>query len=149
LRSEQKATAQEIEDDLREVALRQRESSWAQAYIALGRARGRLGRSGPTELYRRLDKARSDLDQARREQELVTLLDDIHLKRVTLVEGRFNPAAQRRFNKARADRDYEVAFHDAGLGTPYDDPAPVAARVASSAARKPLVSSFPDNPHPR
>ena len=48
-------------------------------------------------------------------------LDAIHLNRATLVEGRFNPAAERRFNNERADRDYESAFREAGFGAIGDD----------------------------
>ena len=56
---------------------------------------------------------------------------------MTLAEGRFNPAAERRFNNARADRDYEAAFREAGVGAIDDDPEDVAARVAASAVRAP------------
>ena len=66
---------------------------------------------------------RRERDRARREQALVARVDAIHLDRATLVEGRFNPAAERRFNNARADRDYESAFREAGLGAIGDDPA--------------------------
>ena len=62
------------------------------------------------------------LDRARREQSLVARVDAIRLNRATLAEGRFNPAAERRFNNARADRDYEAAFRDAGLGAIGDEP---------------------------
>ena len=71
-------------------------------------------------------------------------MDAIHLNRATLVEGRFNPAAERRFNNARADRDYESAFREAGFGAIGDDPAGVAARIAASAAREPLVAALDD-----
>ncbi len=84
------------------------------------------------------------LDRARREQGLVARADAIHLKRETLAEGRFNPAGERRFNNARADRDYETAFRDAGLGAIGDDPGEVAARVAASPARQPLVAGLDD-----
>ncbi len=87
---------------------------------------------------------RRDLDRARREQSLVARADTIRLKRSTLAEGRFNPAAERRFSNARADRDYEAAFRDAGLGAIGDDPEAVAARVAASAARRPLVAALDD-----
>jgi serine/threonine-protein kinase len=66
------------------------------------------------------------------------------MKRATLAEGRFNLAAERRFNAARADRDYEAAFRDAGLGAVGDDPQAVAARVAASAARESLVAALDD-----
>ena len=87
---------------------------------------------------------RRDRDRARREQRLVARADAIRLNRATLAEGRFNPAAERRFNNARADRDYEAAFRDAGFGAIGDDPEAVAARVAASAARQPLVAALDD-----
>ena len=82
---------------------------------------------------------RRERDLARRDQSLVARLDAIHLARATLVEGRFNPAADRRFNNARADRDYESAFREAGVGAIGDDPADVARRIAASAVRQPLL----------
>lgn len=87
---------------------------------------------------------RRDLDQARREQGLVSRADAIRLKRATFAEGRFNPAAERRFSNLRADRDYEVAFRDAGLGSVGDDPRTVAARVTASAERQPLLAVLDD-----
>ena len=85
---------------------------------------------------------RRERDRARREQALVARVDAIHLDRATLVEGRFDPAAERRFNYARADRDYESAFREAGFGAIGEDPAGVAARVAASAAREPSVAAL-------
>jgi tetratricopeptide (TPR) repeat protein len=73
-----------------------------------------------------------------------TRLDAIHLDRGTLVEGRFNPAAERRFNNVRADRSYESAFREAGFGTIGDDPAGVAARIAASASRLPFLAALAD-----
>ena len=87
---------------------------------------------------------RRERDRARREQALVARLGAIHLDRATLVEGRFNPAAERRFNNARADRNYESAFREAGFGAIGDNPARVAARVAASAARPPLLAALAD-----
>ena len=87
---------------------------------------------------------RRERDRARREQGLVARADAIHLNRATLVEGRFNAAAERRFNNARADRNYESAFREAGFGAIGDDPAGVAARIAASAARLPLVAALGD-----
>ena len=58
---------------------------------------------------------RRERDRARGEHALVGRLDAIHLNRATLAEGRFNAAAERRFNNARADRDYDSAFREAGV----------------------------------
>ena len=70
---------------------------------------------------------RRERDRARREQALVARLDAIHLNRATLVEGRFNAVAERRFNNSRADRNYESAFREAWFGAIGDNPAGVAA----------------------
>jgi serine/threonine-protein kinase len=123
------ATVRAVEGDLREVAHQQREFSWIPARAALERAEARLGQAGPAELHRRLNLVRRDLD-------LVARLDAIRLNRATVVEGHFN--------NARADREYAEAFREAGLGEVYDDPEGVAARVARSPVRWPLVASLDD-----
>ena len=71
-------------------------------------------------------------------------MDAIHLARSSLVGGRLNPAADRRFNYARADRDYESAFRDAGVGAIGDDTEVVARRIAASTVREPLVAALAD-----
>ncbi len=83
-------------------------------------------------------------DRARREHRLVARVEAIRLNRATLAEGARNPVAERRFNNARADRDYTAAFQDAAFGTIADDPKAVAARVAASAAREPAVAALGD-----
>ncbi len=87
---------------------------------------------------------RRERDPARRDQSLVARMDAIHLARATLVGGRFNPAADRRFNYARADRDYESAFREAGVGAIGDDTAGVARRIAASTVREPLLAALAD-----
>jgi serine/threonine-protein kinase len=138
------ATSAAVEDDLREAARLRDESAWAEAGAALERARGRLGQDGPGELRRRLDEAARDLDQARRDVRVGPRLDAIRLKRVTLAEGRFNRPAERRFNNAQADRDYEAAFREAGLSQVGGDPGDAAARVRASAVSGALVSGLDD-----
>ncbi len=87
---------------------------------------------------------RRERDRARREQALVARLDAIHLNRATLVEGRFNAVAERRFNNSRADRNYESAFREARFGAIGDNRAHVAARIAASASRPPLLAALAD-----
>ena len=82
---------------------------------------------------------RRERELARRDQSLAARLDAIRLARAAILGGRFNPAADRRFNNARADREYESAFHEAGVGATGDDPADVARRVAASSVRQPLL----------
>src|SRR5262249_6729675 len=79
------------------------------------------------------------LVQARHELGLVVQLDNIHLNRVNSAEEE-----ELHTSPADADRDYEAAFRDAGLGTVQDDRADVAARVRSSAVRGALVAALDD-----
>ncbi|MGO9463665.1 MAG: protein kinase domain-containing protein [Isosphaeraceae bacterium] len=93
---------------------------------------------------RERDLARRERDLARRDQSLAAQLDAIRLARATILGGRFDPAADRRFNYARADREYESAFREAGAGAMGDDPADVARRVAASSVRQPLLVALCD-----
>ncbi len=131
------ATVHAVEKELREAARLQQESAWAGAGAALERAVLLLGQGGPTELHHRLDRAR-------RELQLEPRLEAIHMTRLTLVEGRFNYPAEVRFNNAQADRGYESAFREAGLGKVKEDPASVADRVMASGIRGPLVAALDD-----
>ncbi len=126
-----------VAQELREVARLQQEFSWAEAGAELERAKDRLGYSAPADLHQRLDQARRDLV-------LLTRLDAIRLTRATVVEGRFNVAAERRFNQARADREYEEAFRKAGLGAIQHDAEGMAVRVKASAVRGALVAALDD-----
>jgi serine/threonine-protein kinase len=118
-----------VEADLAQVAGLQERERWAEAGAVLERAEARLGEGGSGELRRRLGLARHDLDLAVR-------LDNVRLSRVSRVEGELN--------SEQADRDYEEAFSEAGLGKVYDDPDGVAARVRGSAVRGALVAALDD-----
>ena len=131
------ATVRAVEMELRGAARLPKESAWIEAVAALDRAALLLGRGGPAELHLRLDRARRELQLAPR-------LEAIHMTRLTLVEGRFNYPAEVRFNNAQADRGYEVAFREAGLGEVKQDPSSVAARVKASAIRGTLVAALDD-----
>jgi serine/threonine-protein kinase len=130
-------TARAVEADLREAVRLQQQSALPQARVALEQARLRLGDDGPARL-------RSLLDQARHDQQLLERLEAIRMTRSTFVEGRDNHAAEVRFNNAQADREYQRAFRDAGLGEPPDEPDGTASRVRASAVRVPLVAALDD-----
>ena len=87
---------------------------------------------------------RRERDTARLDQSLVPRMDAIHLARAALVGGRLNPAADRRFNYARADRDYESALREAGVGKIGDDTASVVRRIAASTVREQLLAALAD-----
>ena len=126
-----------MEADLREADRLQRQSAFPEAGAALERARSRLGDGGPFWLY-------PVVEAARRDHQFLVRLEAIRLNRSTLVEGQHNHAAELRFNKARADRDYAEAFRDQGLGEPPDDPEGVAARVRASKWAAHLVAALDD-----
>jgi tetratricopeptide (TPR) repeat protein len=120
---------QAVQTDLDEVAHLQGQARWAEARAALGRAEGRLGLGGPSDL-------RLQLVQVSRDFNLVVRLDAIRLEQLTFAEEN-RPLAE-------ADRAYAAAFADAGLGTVGDDPQKVAHQVKKSRARNLVVGTLGD-----
>jgi serine/threonine-protein kinase len=118
-----------IEADLKEMARLQDGARWVEARAALERAEAWIGWDGPDDLRRRLGQARRDLD-------LVIQLNTIRLRRVT--------RSELVFYQAQADREYEPAFREAGLGRVHDHPARVAAAVKASAVRGAIVAALED-----
>jgi serine/threonine-protein kinase len=131
------ATARAVEADLREADRLQQESAFPEAGAALERARSRLGDGGPFWLY-------PAVEAARRDHEFLVRLEAIRVNRFTLAEGGQTHAAQMRFNKARADRDYAEAFRDLGFSEPPNDPEGAAARVRASKWVAHLVAALDD-----
>lgn len=118
-----------VEADLNQVAELQKQARWQEARATLERAEARLDGGGSDELVRRLSEARRDLD-------LVIQLDSIRLKRVTL--------GQLTSYQAQAAHKYQEAFRDVGIGSIYDQPERVAAKVNASAVRHALVAALDD-----
>jgi serine/threonine-protein kinase len=83
---------------------------------------------------------RERIEHACSELKLAEHLDAIRMDRSALVEGRFDV----RSNKAKADREYELAFQQAGLGDPNEDPGVVARRVRASPIHTALVAALDD-----
>jgi serine/threonine-protein kinase len=133
----QVVTARAVQADLREAERSQRQSAFPDAAAALKRAQSRLGDSGPFWLY-------PVVEAASRDHEFLVRLEAIRLDRFTLAEGGQTHAAQMRFNKARADRDYAEAFRGQGLGEPPNDPEAAAARVLASRWSAHLVAALDD-----
>jgi serine/threonine-protein kinase len=104
-----------------------RQARWAEARAVLEQTRDRLGETGPEDLRQRVEQATADLA-------LVDRLEDIRLKRSTLVEGKFDDRG--------AEEHYAEAFRKAGLGAEGDDAAAVAARIRSSAVSEQLVAAL-------
>ena len=130
-------TARAVEADLREADRLQQQSAFPEAGAALEQARSRLGDGGPFWLY-------PAVEAARRDHQFLVRLEAIRMNRSTLVEGQHNHAAELRFNKARADREYAEAFRDQGLGEPPDDPEGAAARVRASKWAAHIVAALDD-----
>jgi serine/threonine-protein kinase len=133
----QLGTARAVEADLGEAERWQRQSAFREAGAALGRARSRLGDSGPFWLYPVVEAADRDYD-------FLARLEAIRVNRFTLAEGGQTHADQMRSHKARADRDYAEAFRGHGLGQPPDDPEGAAARVRASKWSAHLVAALDD-----
>jgi serine/threonine-protein kinase len=130
-------TARAVETHLSEAVRLQLESALPEARVSLERAQLRLGDDGPARL-------RTLLDRARRDQQLLERLEAIRMTRSTIADGRENQLADVRFNNAQADRDYQRAFREAGLGEPPSDPDGAARRVKAGSVRAPLVAALDD-----
>jgi serine/threonine-protein kinase len=130
-------TARAVRADLREADRLQQQSALSEAGATLEQARSRLGEGGPFWLY-------PVVEAARRDHRFLVRLEAIRLNRFTLVVGQRNHAAQLRFNRDRADRDYAEAFRDQGLGEPPDDPEGAAALVRASNWATPIVAALDD-----
>src|SRR5262249_6797703 len=100
----------------------------AQARQLAGRAEGRLD----AELTQAMDKLEKQLTSDQADYDLAVRLEKIRLDRATLVENRFD-------NRKRADA-YSRPL--AGFGVLSDDPAAVAARLASSPIKDQLVAAL-------
>jgi serine/threonine protein kinase/Flp pilus assembly protein TadD len=120
---------QEIESSLEKASELRRRGHWVEARVVLEEALVRLGEKGPSDLRRKLDLARADLD-------LVDRLESIRLRRAVFVNGYFD--------NQRAERDYAAAFREGGLGEEGDDAGSVAARIRASAIREQLVAALDD-----
>jgi tetratricopeptide (TPR) repeat protein len=108
--------------------LRQR-GRWAEALAVLDQTRDRLGEAGPADLRQQVEQATADLT-------LVDRLQAIHLKRSTLVEGKFD-------NRI-AEQDYAATFRDAGMAVEGEEAEAVAARIRDSAVGEHLVAALDD-----
>jgi tetratricopeptide (TPR) repeat protein len=103
---------------------------WAETRVALQQAEDRLPEPDG-------DSLRDQLEQTRRNLELVQRLDAIRMDRATRLQvGRIDTST--------SEREYEEAFRAAGLAAPDDDEANVAARVADSPVKDALLAALDD-----
>jgi serine/threonine-protein kinase len=120
---------QVVEADLNDIVRLQDSARWTEARAAVALAVARLGDDGPSDLRQRLAQARCDLA-------LVMRLDAIRLSRAT--------GGELIFYKGQADRDYQAAFGEAGLGGEGLPSVSVAERVKTSSVRSALIAALDD-----
>jgi serine/threonine-protein kinase len=122
--SQRSAVRKMVESDLKEAANLQLESKWREADAAIERAKIHLGEHGQQDLVRRLEAARRD-------SELVTLLEQIRMKgnvvRIKLV-----------------DSEYLDALKRGEIGGPNQDPEEVAGRIRASNIKYALITALDD-----
>ncbi len=116
-----------IEADLREINHLQEQARWTEAGLALQQLDTQLNANGFGDWRERLDQARRNLD-------LVTELDNIRLSRLT--------GGNLAYYKAAADRRYAEAFARSGLAKVHDAPDEVARRVNASTVRLALNAAL-------
>jgi serine/threonine-protein kinase len=102
---------------------------WQAAQDIVQQAEDRLGSTGPADLRQRVAQARAGVELAKQ-------LEEIRLRRATLVAGKVD-------NRG-ADRDYAAAFRAAGLGVEGEEAEAVAARIHASVIGEQLVATLDD-----
>jgi serine/threonine-protein kinase len=140
------------EADLTEAERLQEKGEFKASAEVLRRAKDRLRDFVPPELHRRLQAAFENL-------EFVTRLDSIRLKRAlvkprALIKGPTELLGVLTLPgttddnalgaEASSGRHYPVAFRDARIGVPGDDPTEVAVRIQASPVRGALVAALDD-----
>jgi serine/threonine-protein kinase len=118
---------QAVAGDLEEIEKLLQRSSLPEAKSRIERAQARLGARESSALRQRLG-------QREREVEQVGRLERINLDMAITVNGVIN--------FQQADRDYDEAFREFGIGQNGDDPETVAARIRESKIRTALVAAL-------
>lgn len=127
------ALEQAVNADLDRATELSARSDWAGARAALDRASARLETFGCDDLRKAVAGVKSELD-------LVLRLDAIRIGRSTLL----GTDHELRENWKRSARDYQSAIHDAGVGSPGEDVAIVASRIAGSRIKDAIVRALDD-----
>jgi serine/threonine protein kinase/Flp pilus assembly protein TadD len=123
------ATAQAVENDLKEADIFRDQQQWSQARQALERAKGRLEGSGLAALQDQVERRRRELD-------LVARLEDAHLRAPPFSL----PGHQE--DKHEADRLYGAVFAELGLKVGPADVEESARIIQHSAIRTQLVTAL-------
>jgi tetratricopeptide (TPR) repeat protein len=127
------ATARTVEEDLGVVEPALEAADWTQVRTAINRAKARLGNHSLPELQRRMERAERDLAFADR-------LRDIQTQYIESA----GMGASNAPDSALADREYEVAFREAGFGTVGERPSEVAERIRATNIRRAIVEALDD-----
>jgi len=122
----------DVASALERMAELRRQERWPQAREVLDQADRRLGANGPADL-------RHQVNQARRDLELVSRLDEIRLQKATWVNGQFDYKA--------ADRAYAEEFAKSSFAREEEAGATVAARIQDSSIAPQLVAALDDWAH--
>jgi serine/threonine-protein kinase len=129
LRAEQARREALAEAAVEQVAALEEAGHWTQARAVLAQAQKLLGSSDRGELQGRLEKAKADLD-------MVEALDAARLSASTVVDGKLDVAG--------AEKAYERALRESGLGEVGDDVATVTGRIQASAVGLQVVAALDD-----
>jgi serine/threonine-protein kinase len=133
LLADRAAAARAVREDLSEAEAALERSAWPEAHPPFERARARLGTRGSAELRQRLDRVGRGLELAAR-------LDDVQTRYVDSAGS----GPDGGFDGPQADRAYEAALQEAGLGTLDDPPEEVAARIRATGIRRAIVGALDD-----
>lgn len=94
---------------------------------------GKLGDGGHQDLRERIDRAVAKLD-------IVEELDSLAIRRIAVVQGRYDMQE----NRAQADARYKVLFSQLEIGGPCEHPNVVAEHVKSSDFKSSLLAALDD-----
>src|SRR5262249_48959222 len=108
-----------------------KQQRWEEARAVLGQARVRLGDVGSEDLRIRLEQEEKLL-------KLVRQLDDLRMKRATVLDRVSDSGTDR----AALDREYAELFRTAGVAGEAEAPALVAERVRKSPIAEPLLAAL-------
>jgi serine/threonine-protein kinase len=133
-RQQEADLARQAEDDLARAALAQERKRWPDAWQALERAEGRLAGGGPEELRERVALLRRELEQARKDQRMLALLEEARLQAAR--------GGKDGFDWTGTDRRYRKAFAEYGLDLWDGTPQEAAGHISRSPIREALVAAL-------
>jgi serine/threonine-protein kinase len=125
----------EIEDSLRRARHAQEGQRWADAWVALERAEGRAADAGSEELRQQLRALRRQLEQGKKDQEMIAKLEEARLQSASV--GRVGD-----WDLSGSDARFREAFAWYGLEAERLDPETAAERIRRSPITEPLLAAL-------